>query len=45
MQSYDYSHRSGVEPISWERFVSRVNEKAKLAHAALIERVGPGVES
>lgn len=22
MQSYDYSHRSGVEPITWERFVS-----------------------
>jgi fluoroacetyl-CoA thioesterase len=29
--------------VPWERFVARVNEKAKLAHAALIQRVGSGV--
>jgi fluoroacetyl-CoA thioesterase len=26
--------------VPWERFVARVNDKAKLAHAALIQRVG-----
>ena len=31
--------------VPWERFIARVNEKAKLAHAALIERVGSGVGS
>ncbi|HEX6291395.1 MAG TPA: phosphoribosyltransferase family protein [Herpetosiphonaceae bacterium] len=28
MQSYDYSHRVGVEPISWERFEAMVRQLA-----------------
>ncbi|HTP07216.1 MAG TPA: phosphoribosyltransferase [Anaerolineae bacterium] len=33
MQSYDYAHRSGVEPITWERF-------AELSHT-LVEKLAP----
>jgi len=33
MQSYNYAHRSGVEPITWERF-------AELAHT-LVEKLAP----
>ncbi len=33
MHSYDYTHRSGVEPITWERFV-------ELAHV-LVEKLAP----
>ncbi len=33
MQSYDYAHRSGVEPITWERF-------ADLSRT-LVEKIAP----